>query len=80
MYKLKRATKIQTVNMLYKLLLLSTVLLFLVPMILGSIHKNLELMDTYMFIWTNALSITLGCLGYIASFFGIFAELCWRIK
>ncbi len=77
MYKFKKITKVQHVELLFKLLIISLGLVFLVPMLLGISHKYFQLMDVQMIIWTSSLSITLGVLGYLITIFTIFNLLYW---
>ncbi len=78
MYKFKKTTQAQYVSLLFKLLLLSSGLIFLAPMIVGVIHKYFQPMDIQMVIWVSSLSITLGVLGYLVTIFTIFNILYWN--
>lgn len=77
MYKFKKTTQAQHVSLLFKILIMSSSLIFLVPMVIGASHKHLQLMDIQMVMWTSSLSITLGVLSYLVTIFTLFNLLYW---
>jgi len=77
MYKYKRSSQAQHVSLLFKLLLISSALVFIVPMFIGVIHKYFQVIDVQMVMWISSLSITLGVLSYLVTIFTLFNLLYW---
>jgi len=77
MYKFKKTTRTQHIGLLFKILLMSTSMIFLVPMFVGVIHKYFQLMDIQMVMWVSSLSITIGVLSYLVTIFTLFDQIYW---
>jgi len=77
MFKFKKYNQKIYLQLLFKLLISFATLIFLIPMLLGIVNKYFPLINLPLIIYTSAISIILGVLGFTSTIIILFNILFW---
>jgi hypothetical protein len=72
MYRFTKIKQIQSIDGLFKILMLCSSMIFLAPVFIGAVNKYFQLIDTQMTLWISFFSILIGILGYVVTIFTLF--------
>jgi len=72
MYKLTKIEQVQHIKLLFIILILCSVIIFLVPILIGAVNKYFQLIPPHMATGISYLGIILGLLGYLVAIFTLF--------